>query len=140
MIQIFKLIIVLNLMFYSAKGLAQTIRPTNNDGGYTIEHFENNILKKLDSIVIFGNVFSLSDNKNIGAAAVIFGCTKKEIIGNGSYKFRTSSNDLKTNYLVAKGLGHKAIETEFFPLKPGDSIRIDFYLSEDNRPIMNCIE
>lgn len=138
--QIVRLIIAINLVFYSSKGLAQTIEPTNNDGGYTTEYFKNNILKKSDSIVIFGNVFSLSDNKNIGVAEVIFGCTKKEIIGNGSYKFRTTSNDLKTNYLKARGLGHKAIETEFFPLKPGDSIKIDFYLSEDNRPIIDCIE
>lgn len=140
MMQIVKLIIALNLIFYGSTGFSQTIKPTNNDGGYTIEYFKNRVLKKSDSIVVFGNVFSLSDNKNIGAAQVIFGCMRKNIIGDGSYKFKTNANTLKTNYLKALGLGHRSVETEFFPLNPGDSIKIDFYLSEDNRPIIDCIE
>jgi len=66
------------------------------------------------------------------------GCYKVQTLTDGKYSFKIKSSNYTNTYFVkAISLGYKTIETAFFPLNK-NSINIDFYLAEDERPFINC--
>ena len=46
----------------------------------------------------------------------------------------------QVNYqVIVKSIGFSNIETNFLQVNPGDSIKIDFYLAQDEKPLINCV-
>lgn len=131
------LFFIFNLILFNST-YAQDLKPTNNKGGYTFDHFTKQDSKNGNDIVISGKVFDLKTKETIEEVTIKFGCKKIKVDKNGEYIFDLKPNDLEKNYLNAIGLGYKPIETEYFPLKPKDSIIINFYLSEDDKPLIDC--
>ena len=67
----------------------------------------------------------------------VIGCFKVITSFDGIYSIKTK--DLSsTFYIKAQSIGYKTVETEFFKLNKEDGMRIDFYLVEDDRPLINC--
>jgi hypothetical protein len=116
---------------------AQTLKPTNNKGGYTFEEILLTDTKD-DSIKVFGQAFNLKDTSAISQAEITLSCTTKITNATGEFEFKIKNNDLETNYLKIVALGFKTVETEFFPIDPGVGKEINFFLEEVDKPFINC--
>lgn len=111
-----------------------TLKPTFNKGGFTISTFQKE--SKTDGVV-FGKVIDIQTKELISAATIEMGCLTFKSDDLGTYKFSRNSIS-KDLFLTCSYIGYRTIETERFEMKLGDSIKIDFFLIADDRPLINC--
>jgi hypothetical protein len=112
------------------------IKSTNNKGGYTVSIKKNTSLIDKDSITIYGYVKSIEDETLLKGAFVKLGCNSIIVDSNGFFKINERPSEVI--YLSCSWIGFKTIETEIFVLESGDSVNVNFYLSTDDRPLINC--
>lgn len=124
-------------LIISCSTIKNELIPTNNIGGYKIE-LKNNSNIDSTEIHFFGKVIDVATEKPISNAQLTFGCLKYETSSNGEYSFRIKYSDDSTLYLKAITIGYKTIETKFLSFTNNNSIKINFYLAEDDRPFINC--
>jgi len=113
-----------------------TLRPTNNKGGYSISIAKNPGLHRSDSILIYGYVKDIEQNTALVSSFVKAGCIPVRAGTDGFYRLKEIATD--KIYLTCSWIGYKSIETEFLKLTRGDSVRVDFFLAPDDRPLINC--
>lgn len=128
------LLFATGVMIISCQPRSLKIRPTYNKGGFTLSHFKNESKK---SIVIFGQVKDIESNRIIRPAVIRMGCLTVQSDNSGMYKMSEESIGLNS-FLTCSFIGYRTIETERFNVQPGDSLRIDFFLIQDDRPLINC--
>jgi hypothetical protein len=121
-------------------GLAQELKPTYNKGGYTIEFKEKIKSNKADSSNICGQVFNVATNEKIVSAKIEIPClsTSSNIEGE-YYLYLKPSNSTFSNFIKVTAVGYQTVETDFFKTDSSD-IEVNFYLSEDDRPLIQCVE
>ncbi len=112
------------------------LKPTNNNGGYTISVLKNNSLHNNDSIVIYGYIKEIDQNEPLKGAIIKAGCYSVNVDNDGFYKIRERTE--VRMYITGMWIGYKSVESEFFKSQRGDSIKIDFFLTPDDRPLINC--
>lgn len=112
------------------------IKSTSNKGGYTISVKKNTSLVNKNSITIYGYAKNVDDETPLKGSFIKWGCNLINVDNNGFYKINEKPS--QAAYLSCLWIGFKTVETEFFLLEPGDSINLDFYLSVDDRPLINC--
>ncbi len=131
------LLCLISFLFASFSMKSQTLLPTNNKGGYTLQKISGKTNNT--TIRINGKAMNLKDNSEISDAKITFICTKVITNKKGEYEFLMRNNDLEKNYLKIIALGFKTVETDFFQIKPGINLKINFYLEEDDKPFIDCV-
>lgn len=130
--------VILILIIVSCTSVKDSLIPTNNKGGYKINFFENSSTIKPKEINIYGSVVDVSNNNPINNVELTIGCYKSLTSSNGKYSFKIKGSGNTNNYVKAISIGYKTIETNFFNFHNKDSINIDLFLVEDDRPLINC--
>jgi len=134
-----KKIIAISLLMascYTRTAFNFKLKPTNNKGGYVISILKDKLLHDKDSAVVYGFVREIEHNKPLINSRIKIGCYSIDIDNNGFYHFKERIMD--EIYLTSSWIGYKTVETESFKLERGDSIRVDFFLASDDRPLINC--
>lgn len=112
-----------------------SIKPTYNKGGYTIaitdskKGIENNI-------VITGQFRDVETDKPITSGWITIGCQKILIDSMGFYHAKENAYDKV--FLISTAIGYREIETEHFRAERGDSVNINFFLVQDDKPLIDC--
>lgn len=106
------------------------IIPSNNDGGYII----SNVGSK-DSLMIQGFVKDVESLNPIPGSVIKLHCTKVYTDDKGYYSIRLTRN-LEPFRLLTSFIGYRSIETKEFT--SNNSLRVDFYLEEDDKPFIDC--
>ena len=75
---------------------------------------------------------------SISNAQLVISCINILTDETGSYNYKFHISSELTEYVTARMIGFKNVETASFKISPGDSIELDFYLAIDDRPIINC--
>ena len=122
---------VLILILASCSSIDKSLIPSYNKGGYriSIANFETGNLT--------GRIVDVENGEPLSNSEIMIGCFKVITSFDGIYSIKTK--DLSsTFYIKAQSIGYKTVETEFFKLNKEDGMRIDFYLVEDDRPLINC--
>lgn len=125
-------------MMISCTSLKHDIIPTYNKGGYKINTFKNDTNRSFDDIYIYGRVLDVLSKKPISNAQLTFGCLKTQTSSNGEYSFKGKGSNNTNSYIETLSIGYRMIETEFLNFSNNNTINIDFFLMEDDRPLINC--
>ncbi len=118
----------------SCSSIEKRLIPTYNKGGYHIKMLKTNLN---DSNIIVGKVFDFTNGKPLSHSEVIIGCLKSKTSSDGKYSFKRNKLS-DTFFMKTSSIGYKTIETDFINLNKKSKMRIDFYLIEDDRPLINC--
>jgi len=112
------------------------LKPTFNKGGYVIKK-TNDIFLPKDSIIIQGYIKDISAMKSLNFSNVKLGCTSVKSDENGFYIIKAKRND-DLSFLTCYSIGYRTIETERLILTKYKLININFFMIEDDRPLINC--
>lgn len=130
---------ICSILVISCISIKSEIIPTYNKGGYKINSFKNDIDRNPNDIYIFGRVLDVINKRPISNAQVTFGCLKTQTLSNGEYSFKVKESNSTNSYIESISIGYKTIETDFLDFSNNNTINIDFFLIEDDRPLINCI-
>ena len=134
----FKLIIFVSIIIViGCSSVKNKLILTDNKGGYVIT-IENKSDIDQSEIRFVGKVFDVSNEEPIANAELVMGCLKTKTSLNGEYSFEIVKSDLEIIFIKGQSVGYKTIETNFLNTENNNSVKIDFYLVEDNRPLINC--
>ncbi len=135
----FLIIVALCIFLVSCEISHSALQPTNNKGGYTIKFNSSTKNRSVkDSTVIYGHVKDVTTKEGIYLANVNWFCANTSSSIDGFYKMTVPSGTSLTSYLVSKAVGYRTVETDTFRINAGDSIRLNFFLQADHRPIVHC--
>lgn len=112
-----------------------SIKPTYNKGGYTMS-ITNSKKRTENSIVVRGQFRDVETNNPIKSGWITIGCQKILIDSLGFYHAKENVYDKV--FLTSTAIGYREIETEHFKVQKGDSVNIIFFLTQDDRPLINC--
>ena len=113
------------------------MNPSYNRGGYYLTYLKQANHQRTDSTVIFGTVYDVDSKEPLVASIVHFFCETSIADNDGRYSFLTKPDlDVKA-FLKVRSLGYKGVLTEQFSIN-SDSVRIDFYMQQDDTPIFHC--
>ena len=134
----FKIYLLLVLVLgFSCVTTKNAMSPTNNLGGY----IKTNVVKKLNQnsneVVVFGKIVNVKTKKPLVNSRVYIGCVKVETNELGQYKFKFNKS-IKKQTVSVSSIGYKKVETLFFDFDVDNLYKIDFFLEEDNRPLLDC--
>lgn len=133
---LYYIFIFLLLITSCKKQAIEKLKPTYNKGGYSL-----NIIKSrgaFDDILISGYFRDVNDKELIKFGWVWDGCSKFSVDNNlGSYSLKATGYDHFR--LVANAIGYRSIETEPIKIEKGYSVKIDFYLSQEDGQLSDCI-
>lgn len=134
----FVLILLISLIVGCASGKKQLL-PTNNKGGYFIKEHKTTSNDISNVLKISGRVYDVKTGNPISNAQLTLGCNKTTTSDNGEFSFKISSisNTIPT-FIETNSIGYKSILTDFINTGNTNEILINFYLEEDNRPLINC--
>lgn len=106
-------------------------------GYYHFSKKNNAELARQDSSVIYGLIKDAVSKEPLEYAVIkLNNYNKVQCNKNGSFNFKVPIVTEKI-YLSANYIGYRRVETYRFQPSIGDSIRIDFYLYLDDRPIVD---
>lgn len=111
--------------------------PTNNKGGYKIMQSENKKDTKAQEVLIFGKVVDIQTKAPLSNTQVLIGCLKFETTSNGEYLFKIKKSDIKL-FIEVSSIGYKKIQTNFLNFDSKNYFNINFFLSEDDKPLIDC--
>lgn len=129
---------ICSILLISCVSIKSEIIPTYNKGGYKINSFKNDINRNPNDIYIIGRVLDVMNKRPISKAQVTFGCFKTQTLSNGEYSFKVKKSNNTNSYIESISIGYKTIETDFLDFSSNNTINIDFFLIEDDRPLINC--
>lgn len=112
------------------------IIPTYNKGGYKINIIKSKI--NSDEVIIKGKVFDVETGIPISDAQVTLGCIKIKTSSQGEYSFKTKNSTYDHYFIEVIYFGYKSILTNYLDLTDKNERIIDFYLVQDDRPLINC--
>lgn len=130
--------IILTGLIFSCYPTKDKLLSTDNNGGYKLSYLDKTALIEAeeDEIIVFGKVMDLRSNEPLTNSELIIGCNKFITTSDGKYHFKIKKS--KYLYLKASSIGYKNIETRFLDFNQKNSIKIVFFLEEDDRPLINC--
>lgn len=112
--------------------------PTSNKGGYKIINSKEKSKKNFNEIIISGKVYDLKTGKPLNNVTLLASCLRIQVSSKGEYSFKIENSTYNNYFIKVISFGYKTIETNFIDLKNTNEINIDFYLTEDDRPLINC--
>lgn len=121
------------LLMSGCCNLENVMKPTYNNGGYTLDRYTNKSLLEKDSAVISGKITALKGNESLIPSTIKLGDVFHKT-SSGTYKLKVRPSEAK-RHLTAISIGYLSIEAEPFVTQPGDSIVVNFYLVQDERPL-----
>ncbi|NDK55164.1 hypothetical protein [Pontibacter fetidus] len=128
--------LLISALFVSCKTEQLALTPTYNKGGYTFKVYKSKYLAAQDSIYIGGSVYDIVTKELLEGAVVNYGCNYYgDQLGNYSLITRPYSIGYP---LVSRYVGYLNVETTPVIFQAGDSVRIDFYIAQDERPLIHC--
>lgn len=84
--------------------------------------------------------FNIATNEKIVSAKIEIPCLSTSSNTEGEYYlYLKPSNSTFSNFIKITAVGYKTVETAFFKTDSSD-IEVNFYLSEDDRPLIQCVE
>src|SRR5690349_21537957 len=125
--------IVIGLVITSCQPKIVNLKPTYNNGGYTVSESKIAVGK----VVITGTVKDITTQAALSSATIKLGCDIYQTDGSGAYQISVAPGVAQL-FLSCRAIGYRSIETERFTLKEGDSVKIDFLLIQDDTPLINC--
>ncbi len=114
---------------------AYRMRPTYNNGGYSLAILTTKKANK--NIFVSGSVIDVQTREPINFGRVWDGCSDLSVDSTGSYELSFAAYD--NLRLIARATGYREVETEPIVIKSGDSLRIDFYLIQNDQPLIDCM-
>lgn len=124
------------MVFCGCSSIKNELIPKYNKGGYKI-----NIIKtktNSDQVIIKGKVFDFETGIPISDAQVTFGCIKIKTSSQGEYSFKTKNSTYNHYFIEVIYFGYKSILTNYLDLTDKNERKIDFYLIQDDRPLIDC--
>lgn len=108
-----------------------------NPGYYQFSKKFNKNLNRQDSSVVYGYIKDAVTKEPLNYASIkLDDHSKIKSDAKGTYRFKEPYISEKI-FLTANYIGYRKMETHRFLVSKGDSIRIDFYLYLDDRPIID---
>jgi hypothetical protein len=135
---VFLFFITIVLMFSRCSSIEKGLIPTYNNGGYKIIRNHTISTNDSDEINITGKVLDLSTGKPIDYATIAFMCVETKVSSKGEYSFKTKKSTYENFFITAYAIGYKKIETNFIDFNNNNNIEVNFYLSEDDKPFIDC--
>jgi len=125
-------------MFVSCSSVKNKLIPTENKGGYIINNTKSKV--NLEEVDIEGTVFDVQTGKPIALGVQLeFGCIKIKLLSDGKYSFKTRNVKDFPDFIGVIAFGYRRIETANIDTQYKRKVRVDFYLSEDDRPFIDCV-
>lgn len=126
------------LILASCSSVKNDLIPTYNAGGYKIINSKEKSTPNSNELIISGKVYDVKTGKPLNNTTLLVSCLRIHVSSKGEYFIKTE-NSTNTNYFIeVVSIGYKTIQTNFIDLKNKKEININFYLTEDDRPLMNC--
>ncbi|WP_127337712.1 hypothetical protein [Flavobacterium cupreum] len=141
------LICICFLFFNGCVAVKSNLNPTNNKGGYKVAVIKKKIKQNPNELMIKGRVFDVKTGSTLNSETRLdIACSKIPASSKGEYtykltvvernKFKLSKEDYF--FIEAISLGYKTIRTDYLEFDDVNEVQIDFYLEEEDRPLINC--
>jgi hypothetical protein len=113
--------------------------PTANRGGYTIDVVKTKSKINSGEVSIKGTVFDVNTGAPLQSPILLkVGCLKIQASSQGNYSFKTNNFNDDYFFIEVISIGYKSVVTNFLDLKNKNELIINFYLAEDDRPLIEC--
>jgi hypothetical protein len=126
------------LVLASCSSVKNNLLPTYNTGGYKIISSKEKSTPNSNELIISGKVYDIKTGKPINNTTLLVSCLKIQVSSKGEYTIKTENSTYPYYFIEVVSLGYKTIQTNFIDLKNKNEITINFYLTEDDRPLINC--
>lgn len=126
------------LVLASCSSLKKDLIPTYNAGGYKIINSKEKSIPNSNELIISGKVYDVKTGKPLNNTTLLTSCLKTQVSTKGEYAIKTENSTYSNYFIEVISFGYKTIQTNFIDLKNKKEITIDFYLTEDDRPLINC--
>jgi hypothetical protein len=126
------------LVLASCSSVKNNLLPTYNSGGYKIINSKEKSTPNSNELIISGKVYDIKIGKPINNTTLLVSCLKIQVSSKGEYTIKTENSTYPYYFIEVVSLGYKTIQTNFIDLKNKNEITINFYLTEDDRPLINC--
>lgn len=131
------LLITFSAIIFSCSAAKEQLIKTNNQGGYKVKVLDNELESKTEKLKIFGQVVDLETKEPLINSQLIIGCEK--IVTSSEGKYAIDISKLGPQFFIEiSSIGYKKIITDFFDVQKPSAIQINFFLEEDDRPLINC--
>ena len=128
------------LVFVGCASFKNKLTPTANKGGYKVNLIRTKSKINTDEVTIKGTVFDAKTGKPISPPVLLtVGCLKVKTSSEGEYSFKTKNFKDDYFFIQVISVGYRTIETNFIDIYNKNELKIDFYLAEDDRPLIDCI-
>lgn len=137
------------LVLVGCSSVKKKLIPTNNDGGYTITISKGKfkikeetieMLKSAEgSVTIRGHVFDMKTREPLSNVRLKTGCFEFRTTSLGEYSFRTRNLEGNSFFMEVFALAYRAVETKYINIHNKNEVIIDFYLVQDEKPIIECV-
>lgn len=112
--------------------------PTANAGGYKVEVIKKKPKINSGELTIKGTVFDVKTGNPISYAILKIGCFEIYTSSLGEYSYKTKNFKYDYFFIEVNSVGYKTIVTNFLDLTNKNEVKIDFYLAEEDRPLIDC--
>lgn len=132
------ILLVFVLILGGCSSIKNKLIPTANYGGYMV-HVTKTKTNNSDEVIIKGRVFDVETGKPISPPVILtIGCLKIQASPQGEYSFKTKNFKYDYFFIEVVSIGYKSIITNYLDLTNKNEIIIDFYLAQDDRPLIEC--
>lgn len=132
----FVLLILLLSVISCQPRIAAKMKSTYNNGGYTVSILKKKSPQANNDIVIYGSVNDVGNKSPLIASVIKIGCNSISVNNTGVYYAKEKA--VENLFITCTSIGHLTLETENLKLQKGDSVRVNFFLAQDERPLVNC--
>ena len=127
------------MFFCGCSSIKSELIPTANKGGYTVNVIKSKSKFNSDEVIIKGTVFDVKTGKPISPPVLLtIGCVKIQASSQGEYSYKTQNFKYDYFFIEVISIGYKSIITDYLDLTNKNEVKIDFYLAQDDRPLIEC--
>ena len=138
-INLYLILLVFVLAFGGCTTFKNKLIPTANIGGYKVNVIKSKSKINSDNIIIKGTVFDIETGKPISPPVLLtIGCIKIQASSQGEYSYKTKNFKYDYFFIEVISIGYKSVITDYFDLTGKNEVKIDFYLTQDDRPFIHC--
>jgi len=133
------ILLVFVLIMSGCSSTKNKLIPTANKGGYKINVIKSKSIINSDDVIIKGTVFDIETGKPISPPVLLtIGCIKIQASSQGEYSYKTKNFKYDYFFIEVISIGYKSVITDYFDLTGKNEVKIDFYLTQDDRPFIHC--
>ncbi|MFV5684055.1 hypothetical protein ACM55I_01260 [Flavobacterium sp. GB2R13] len=132
------LLFIFLLVFGGCSSIKNELIPTANKGGYKVKVIKTKPKINSDELTIKGTVFDVKTGNPISYTILKVGCIEIHASSQGEYSYKTKNFKYDYFFIEVNSVGYKTIITNFLDLTNKNEVKIDFYLAEEDRPIIEC--